>query len=43
MSDRIAVKMCLCSDKDCVEDNARDVTLIAAYPSIGHLKIIKTL
>jgi hypothetical protein len=42
MSDRIAGKMCLCSDKDCAEDNAGDVTLIAAYSSIGRLKIIPT-
>ena len=42
MSDRIAGKMCLCSDKDCAEDNAGDVTLIAAYFSIGRLKIIPT-
>jgi len=42
MSDRIAGKMCLCSDKDCAEDNAGDVTLIAAYSSIGRLQIIPT-
>jgi len=42
MSDRIAGKMCLCSDKDCAEDNSGDVTLIAAYSSIGRLKIIPT-
>jgi len=42
MSDRIAGKMCLCSDKDCAEDNAGDVTLIAAYSPIGRLKIIPT-
>lgn len=42
MSDRIAGKMCLCSDKDCAEDNAGDVTLIAAYSAIGRLKIMPT-
>lgn len=33
----------MCSDKDCAEDNAGDVTLIAAYSSIGRLKIILTI